>query len=154
MCQIQFTLGWKSTEQTWRCVDLWNILGFSLCAVLSICCMVATSDDRKKSKMGVSANWCVTIEHQRLSSIRVIFINYQTSKLQCNYQSYIQTDSIGDAQNFSVETLTGVTLLWKTELNRSISAVEDRIPRWLQHHYKMCCKKGGHYGRQACIIWR
>ena len=32
---------------------------------------------------------------------------------------------------FSVETLIGVTLSWKTELNRSIPAVEDRIPRGL-----------------------
>ena len=50
-------------------------------------------------------------------------------------------ESIGDAQGFSgktpitpsggfsVETLTGVTPLWKTELDRSISAVEDGIPR-------------------------
>ena len=48
-------------------------------------------------------------------------------------------DSIRDAQSFSgktpttlsggfsVETLTGVTLSWKTELNRSISAMEDGI---------------------------
>ena len=64
---------------------LWNNLGFSLCAVPSVCCMVATSDDRKKSEMGVSADWCITIEHQKLSSIRVIFVVYQTSKLQCNY---------------------------------------------------------------------
>jgi len=35
--------------------------------------------------MGVSADWCVTIEHQRLSLIRVVFIDYQTSKLQYNY---------------------------------------------------------------------
>ena len=47
------------------------------------------------------------------------------------------------SRGFSVETLTGVTLSWKTELNRSISAMEDRIPRWLQYHYKTCCKKGG-----------
>ena len=75
-------------------------------------------------------------------------------------------DSIGDAQGFSdktsitpsggfsVETLTGVTLSWKTELNRSISAMEDGIPRWLQHCYKTCCEKGGHHGRQACMFWR
>ena len=91
--------------------------------------------------MGVSADWCVTIEHWGSSSIRVIFVNYQTSKLQCNYESYIQMDSIGDAwgfsgktpitlsRGFSVETLTGVTLSWKTKLNRSISIMEDRIPR-------------------------
>ena len=47
--------------------------------------MVATSDDREKSEMGVSADWCVTVKYWRLSSIRVIFIDYQTSKLQCNY---------------------------------------------------------------------
>ena len=63
-------------------------------------------------------------------------------------------ESIGDARGFSgktlitpsrgfsVETLTGVTLSWKTKLNRSISTMEDGIPRWLQHHYKMCCEKG------------
>ena len=146
--------------------NLWNDLGFSLCAALYVCHVVTTSNNRKKSKMEVSANWCITIEHQRSSSIRVIFIDYHTSELQCNYQSYIQIDSIGDAQGFSdktpitssrgfsIETLIGVTLSWKTKLNRSISAVEDRIPRGLQHYYKMCCEKGGHYRRQACIIWR
>ena len=51
-------------------MDLWNDLSFSLCAVPSVCYMVATSDDGKKSKMEVSADWCITIEHQRLSSIR------------------------------------------------------------------------------------
>jgi len=75
-------------------------------------------------------------------------------------------DSIGDtwgfsgktpitlSRGFSVETLTRVTLSWKTELNRSISAMEDRIPRGLQHCHKMCCEKGDYYGRQACIIQR
>ena len=75
-------------------------------------------------------------------------------------------ESIGDAQGFSsntpitlsggfsVETLTGVTPLWKTKLNRSISSIEDRIPRWLQHHHETCCKKGGCYGRWACMFWR
>jgi len=64
-------------------------------------------------------------------------------------------DSIGDAwgfsgktpitlsRSFSVEILTGVTLSWKTKLNRSISAIEDGIPRWLQHCHKTCYKKGG-----------
>jgi len=52
-------------------MDLWNNLGFSLCAALSVCCVVTTSDDVMKSKMGVSADWCVTVEHWRLSLIRV-----------------------------------------------------------------------------------
>ena len=32
--------------------------------------------------------------------------------------------------------------------------MEDGIPRWLQYHPKVCCKKGGCCGRQACIIRR
>ena len=115
--------------------------------------------------MEVSTDWYVTIEHWRSSSIRVIFIDYQTSKLQCNYQSYIQMDSIGDAQGFSgkapitlsrgfsVETLTGVIPSQKTKLNRSISAMEDRIPRWLQHCHKTCYEKGDCHGRWACMFW-
>ena len=47
--------------------------------------MVTTLDDRKRSEMGVSADWYVTVEHWGLSSIRVIFIVYQTSELQCDY---------------------------------------------------------------------
>jgi len=47
--------------------------------------MVATSDNKEKSEMEVSANWYVAIKHQRSSSIRVIFVDYQTSKLQYNY---------------------------------------------------------------------
>ena len=70
--------------------------------------------------MEVSADWYITVKYWRLSSIRVIFINYQTSELQCNYQSYIQVHTIEDAwdfndvapiilsRGFSVETLTEV----------------------------------------------
>jgi len=61
---------------------------------------------------------------------------------------------ITPSRGFSVETLTGVTLSWKTELNRSISVMEDGIPGRLQHHHKTCCEKGGHHGRQACMIRR
>ena len=64
---------------------MWNDLDFNLCAILSVYCMVATLDDRKKSEIGVSADWDIAIEHQRSSSIRVIFVNYQTSELQYNY---------------------------------------------------------------------
>ena len=66
-------------------MDLWNNLGFSLCTILSVCYMVAISNRRKKFKMEVSTDWYVTVEHQRSSSIEVIFVNYQTSKLQYNY---------------------------------------------------------------------
>ena len=49
---------------------LWNDLGFSLCAVPPICCMVTTSDEGEKVWVEVNTEWCVAIEHQRLSSIR------------------------------------------------------------------------------------
>jgi len=61
---------------------------------------------------------------------------------------------ISPSRGFSVETLTGVTPSWKTEVNRSISVMEDRIPRGLQHCHKMCCEKGGRRGRQAYIVQR
>ena len=70
ICQVLFTLGWKSTEWTRRWADLWNNLGFSLCAMPSVCHVVVTSDDGKKSEIEVSADWCITVEYQRSSSIR------------------------------------------------------------------------------------
>jgi len=38
-------------------IDLWNNLGFSLCAAPSVCHMVTTSDDKEKSEMKVSADF-------------------------------------------------------------------------------------------------
>ena len=63
---------------------------------------------------------------------------------------------ITPSRSFSVETLTGVTPSWKTKLNRSISTVEDGIPKWLQHRHEICCEKGGCRGRRACMttLWR
>ena len=58
-------------------------------------------------------------------------------------QSFSSNTSITPSRGFSVETLIGATLLWKTKLNRSISTIEDRISGGLQYCYKMCCKKGG-----------
>jgi len=56
----------KSTELAQRYVEfmslsiefthLWNDLGFSLYTVLSVCHMVATLDEWKKSKMGLSTD--------------------------------------------------------------------------------------------------
>ena len=57
-------------------MDLWNDLGSSLYAALSVYHMVTTLDNRKKSEMGMNADWYVAVEHQRLSSIRVIFVDY------------------------------------------------------------------------------
>ena len=51
--------------------------------------------------MGVSTDWCVTVKHWKLSSIRIIFIDSQTSELQYNYQSYIQVYTIEDTWGFS-----------------------------------------------------
>ena len=43
--------------------------------------------------------------------------------------SFSDKTPITPSRDFSVETLTGVIPSWKTELNRSISAVEDEILR-------------------------
>ena len=61
---------------------------------------------------------------------------------------------IAPSGGFSVETLTGATLSWKTELNRSISTMEDGIPGGLQHCHKTCCEEGGCRGRRACMVQR
>jgi len=66
----------------------------------------------------------------------------------------VVTTPIAPSGGFSVETLTGVTLSWKTELNRSISVIEDGIPGRLQHCHEMCCEKGGRRGRWACRVQR
>ena len=66
----------------------------------------------------------------------------------------VVTTPIAPSGGFSVETLTEVTPSWKTELNRSISAVEDRISGGLQHCHETCCGKGGRRGRWACIVQR
>ena len=44
-------------------------------------------------------------------------------------QDFSGKASITLSGGFSVETLIGVTLLWKTELNRSIFTMENVIPR-------------------------
>jgi len=79
------TRGESPWSLAWRYMNLWNNLGFSFYATLFIYYIVTTLDEKKKSKMGVSTDWYVTIEHQRLSSIIFIFVNYQTSELQYNY---------------------------------------------------------------------
>ena len=69
-------------------------------------------------------------------------------------QGFSGKTPITPSRGFSVKTLTGVTLSWKTELNRSISTMKDRIPGWLQHRHETCCEKDGCCRRQACMIWR
>ena len=32
--------------------------------------------------------------------------------------------------------------------------MEDGIPGGLQHRHKTYCEKGGHHGRQACMVQR
>ena len=112
--------------------------------------------------MGVSTDWCITVEYWGSSSIKVIFVDYQTSELQCNYQSYIQRDTIGDAQGFSgmapitpsggfnVETLTEVQLCY-----RRPSWIEVPLS-WKMESPDCCiitvqayCKEGGCCGRWA-----
>jgi len=69
-------------------------------------------------------------------------------------QGFSSIALITPSRGFSIEILIGVTPSWKTELNRSISTIKDRIPGWLQHCCKTYCKKDGYHRRQACIIGR
>ena len=66
----------------------------------------------------------------------------------------VVTIPIALSGGFSVETLIEVTPSWKTELNRSISVMEDGIPGRLQHRHETCCEKGGHRERRACRVQR
>jgi len=80
-------------------------------------------------------------------------VNYNvTTSLIGDARGFSGKTPISPSRGFSVKTLTGVTLSWKTELNRSISVMEDGIPGGLQHRHKMCCEKGGCHERQACIV--
>jgi len=71
-----------------------------------------------------------------------------------NARGFSSNTPITPSRSFSVETLTGLTPSWKTELNRSISVIEDGIPGRLQHRHEMCCEKGGRRGRRACMVQR
>ena len=95
MSGIIHTGGESLQELAQRYINLYNNLGFSLYTTSSVCYIVVTSDEKKKSKMGMSTDQYITIKYQRLSSIRVIFIDYQTSKLQYKYQSYIIQEMLG-----------------------------------------------------------
>ena len=74
--------GWRSTRWTQRCVDLLNDLNFSLCGVPSVCHMVTTSNNRKKSEIEVSTNlvcryWTLEIEFNKNLSLLIIrLVNY------------------------------------------------------------------------------
>ena len=111
--------------------NLCNNLSSSLCAVLFVYCVVTTSDEQIKSKIEVSAKWYIAVNHQRLSSIRIIFVNYQTSRLQCNYQFYIQVGSIRDAQSFSsiasIALSRGFSNETLIEVRQKNFAIEDQV---------------------------
>ena len=112
-------------------IDLLNNLSFSLCAILPVCYMVETSDNRKKSKMRVSADlvchcWILEIEFNKsLSSLIIRLANYSVTT------SYIWVLTIGDAWSFS-----GIALLLWVEV-----LVLRHWQGWL------------YYGRQnTCIV--
>ena len=145
-------------------MDLLNDLGFSLYTTLPVCYVVTTSDNRKKSKIRVSTDlvchyWTPGIKFNKslsLSIIRLVNYSVTTSLIWVltieDVQDFSGIVPITLSRGFSVETLTGVTLSWKTKLNGSISIIEDGIPGWFQHCCKVCCKKGGCCGRWALIV--
>ena len=67
-------------------------------------------------------------------------------------QGFSGKTPIAPSGGFSVEILIGATPSWKTELNRSISAMEDGISKGLQHRPETCCEKGGRRGRRDCMV--
>ena len=79
----------------------------------------------------VCHRWTLEIEfNKRLSSSIIRLANYSitTSFIFIgDAWGFSGKTPIAPSRGFSVETLTGVTPSWKTELNRSISAMEDRI---------------------------
>ena len=112
--------------------------------------------------MKVSIDWYIAVEYQRLSSIRIIFVDYQTSKLQYNYQSYIQVYSIKDTQGFrgivpiapsggfSIETLIGVQLCHERLSQIEVSpSWKIESPDCYITAIWACCKKDSYYRRQA-----
>jgi len=64
-----------------------NDLGFSLCAVLSVCHMVMISRNGKKSEMGVSTNlvccyWTLEIEFNKKLSLSIIrLVDYSVTTM-------------------------------------------------------------------------
>ena len=82
-CQAQFTPGWKSTEWTQRWADLWNDLSFSLCAVLSVCHVVATLDEESLSGSRywlVCRYWTPEIKFNKSLSLSIIrLVNYSVT---------------------------------------------------------------------------
>ena len=78
--------GGKSPQYRLRDVQTClNDLGFSLCVTLPICHMVATSDNRKKSEIGVSTDlvccyWTLGIEFNKSLSLLIIrLVNYSVT---------------------------------------------------------------------------
>ena len=66
-------------------MDLLNNLAFSLCAMLPVCYMVTTSDNRKRSKIEISADlvcccWIPEIEFNKSLSLLIIrLVNYSVT---------------------------------------------------------------------------
>ena len=90
--------------------------------------------------------------NQRSSSIRIIFINYQTSKLQYNYQSYIQVRNIGDVQGFSSIAPIILSRDFSSETLMRIRQEDSAIKNQVRQKYF-------YYGRQdiqivVLLLWR
>ena len=155
-CQVQFTPEMKVYNMNSEICELMKQPWLQL-----MCCAIYLSCGcnfqwKEEVQNGVSTDWCIAIEHQRSSLIEVIFIDYQTSELQFNYQSYIQIHTIGDvwgfsgialitlSGGFSVETLTGVGLCHRRPSQIGVSLLQKtESPDCCTNTIQVCCKKGG-----------
>jgi len=73
---------WDGLGDVWTC-------GMTLASAYVLCHLSATWSQFQIREISPRWEWVliwyVTIEHQKLSLIRIIFVNYQTNELQYNY---------------------------------------------------------------------
>jgi len=96
----------KSTIWAWRCADLWNDLGFSLCAVPFVCHVVAISENRKKSEMKVKTDlvcccWILGIKSNKSLSLSIIRLANHSVTTSLIYKFLLLLWNALDTDNFS-----------------------------------------------------
>ena len=125
MCRVQKLCAMSLVM--WTCQ---NNLGFSLCAALSICHMVTTSDEWMKSEIEVSADVGVlplntrNQVQQKLSLLIIRLANYSVTT-----SLIYKLDSQEMFKGFSGETLTGV--------KQDNSTMEDQAQQEYFHHERL-----------------
>jgi len=77
----------------------------------------------------LSTNRFQSESQYKIRKIKENKIKIVSVQMSHNTQGFSGIAPITPSRGFSIEILTGVTLSWKTKSNKSISAMEDGIPR-------------------------